>query len=442
MPESTHMNSLSQKIVSLILGGLMTFVPKSILAEHRAALVLDVHAYETADLKLPKPNLQPLIKRLEAHGFRCTVISNPDNNQIKREVEGFASRTPIRGTALVYFVGRAAPGEYLKQKTLSLLDIKSRPGRGLGVNFVLDQLQANGGSSRNLVIIDTPDDASPALKIPALHHDESVLETLGKPSKALSPPSKMIPGGKAGDEWLGPRGMIYCWCPPGSFIMGSPQSEKGRFLDEEQRKVEIQEGFWMAKYEWPRGLWRGNFNRSAIGSHKLDPVNMVSQSKDTLAREIKPMNEAAKKSDLLPSGWEFGLPSAPQWEYAARAGTTTTYFFGAEHAQISKYANFADKTWFDTGEIYANHAHRSLSDGHAKIAKVGSFKPNPWGVHDILGNVAEWTDSAYMRGGSWVSTPRNCRCAHRQKMGDRDQRNYLGVRMVIRKNSTATPKKQ
>ena len=411
-------------------------------AEHRAALVLDVHAYETADLKLPKPNLQPLIKRLEAHGFRCTVISNPDNNQIKREVEGFASRTPVRGTALVYFVGRAAPGEYLKQKTLSLLDIKSRPGRGLGVNFVLDQLQANGGSSRNLVIIDTPDDASPALKIPDLHHDESVLETLGKPSKALSPPSKMIPGGKAGDEWVGPRGMVYCWCPPGSFTMGSPQSEKGRFLDEEQRNVEIQEGFWMAKYEWPRGLWRGNFNRSAIGSHKLDPVNMVSQSKDTPAREIKPMNEAAKKSGLLPQGWEFGLPSESQWEYAARAGTTTAYFFGVEHSQISKYANFADKAWFDTGETYANHAHRSLSDGYSKLAPVGSMQPNNWGLHDMLGNVAEWTDDAVMRGGSWVSTPRNCRCAHRQKMGDRDQRNYLGIRVVIRKSSTATPKKQ
>ena len=88
-------------------------------AEHRAALVLDVHAYEAADLKLPKPNLQPLIKRLEAHGFQCTVKSNLDNNQIKREVEGFASRTPVRGTALVYFVGRAAPGEYL----LSLIHI-------------------------------------------------------------------------------------------------------------------------------------------------------------------------------------------------------------------------------------------------------------------------------------------------------------------------------
>ena len=436
------MSSLFQKIGSLILGGLMTFVPKSILAEHRAALVLDVHAYEAADLKLPKPNLQPLIKRLEAHGFQCTVKSNLDNNQIKREVEGFASRTPVRGTALVYFVGRAAPGEYLKKKTICLLDVKSRPGRGLGANFVLDQLQAKGGSSRNLVILDTPDDASPALKIPDLHYDELVLETLGKPSKAVSPPNKMIAGRKFGDEWVGPRGMVYCWCPQGKFTMGSPEVEKGRFEDETQREVEIQEGFWMAKYEWPRGLWRGNRNNKAIDKDKLHPVNMVSQSKDTLAREIKPMNEAAKKSGLLPPGWEFGLPSESQWEYAARAGTTTTYFFGAEHTQISYYANFADKTWFDTGEIYANHAHRSLSDGYSKLAPVGSLQPNNWGLHDMLGNVAEWTDAAVMRGGSWISTPWNCRCAHRQKMGDRDQRNYLGIRVVIRKISTATPKKQ
>jgi len=411
-------------------------------AEHRDALVLDVHAYEAAELKLSTPNLQPILKRLETHGFRYTVISNPDNNQIKREVEGFAARTPVQGTALVYFIGRASPGEYLKQKTLCLLDVKSRPGRGLGVNFVLDQLQAKGGSSRNLVILDTSDKVPPPLKIPNVHHDESILNTLDKPSKAVSPPSKMIPGRKAGDEWVGPRGMVYCWCPPGKFTMGSPETETGRFADEAQREVEIKEGFWMAKYELPRGLWRGNKNGKAIDNDKLHPVNMVSQSKDTLAREIKPMNEAAKKSGLLPAGWEFGLPSEIQWEYAARAGTTTTYFFGKDPSHINRYANFADKAWFDTGETYANHAHRTLFDGHAKLAPVGSLQPNPWGLHDVLGNVAEWTDDAVMRGGSWVSIPQYCRSAHRQKMGDRDQRNYLGIRVVIRKASTATPKKK
>ncbi|MGE4549796.1 MAG: caspase family protein, partial [Opitutales bacterium] len=216
-------------------------------AEHRAALVLDIHAYDSAELRLPAPDLKPLLKRLEAHGFQWTVQTNIDNNQLKGAIDNFAARTPVRGTALVYFIGRVAAGDYLKQKTLCLLDTRSKPGRGLGVNFILGQLQAKGGSSRNLVILDTPKDTAPALERPQVYHDEAILQSLAKPSRPVSPPGKMVPGRKAGDEWVGPRGMVYCWCPPGKFSMGSPESEKGRFLDETQREVEIKEGFWMAK---------------------------------------------------------------------------------------------------------------------------------------------------------------------------------------------------
>ena len=105
-------------------------------AEHRAALVIANHAYEFADLKLPAPDLKAVVARLERHGFQCTVKANLDNNQLKRSIEGFAARTPVQGTALVYFIGQAWPGEYAKYKTICLLDTKSKPGRGLGVNSV------------------------------------------------------------------------------------------------------------------------------------------------------------------------------------------------------------------------------------------------------------------------------------------------------------------
>ena len=281
-----------------------------------------------------------------------------------------------RGTALVYFIGQALPGEYNKRKTLCLLDIKGRPGRGLGADYVLQQLHARGGSARNLLALaSAAQPGGPSLELPGdsrlvFGDAEAVFNTLGLASPVVGPPGKMVPGRKAGDEWVGPRGMVYCWCPPGRFVMGSPENEPGRFSDEEQREVVIREGFWMAKYEWPRGLWRGNRKNKAVDEDKLHPVNMVSQSKDTLAREIKPMNEAARKSGLLPAGWEFALPSEAQWEYAARAGTTTAYFFGNQPTQIHKHANFADKTAYDTGSIYTNHAHRTLDDGVAALARV------------------------------------------------------------------------
>ena len=414
------------------------------LADHRAALVIANHTYEAADLKLPEPNLKAVVARLEGHGFQCEVQRNLDNNQLKREIEDFAARTPVRGTALVYFIGQALPGEYNGSKTLCLLDIKARPGRGLGVDHVFAQLHAKGGSTRHVVVVDAPQ--APAVEVGALPEGstlvfgdgEAMFKTLGKASVPVSPRTKLIFGRRVGDEWVGPRGMVYCWCPPGRFVMGSPENEPGRFADETQREVTLTEGFWMAKYEWPRALWRGNLHREAVGSHKLHPVNMASLSKDTQAREIRPMNAAAQK--LLPTGWEFALPGEDQWEYAARAGASGAWSFGSDAKLLPRHANFADKTAYDTGGIYTNHAHRTLDDGYAGLAPVGSFAPNAWGLHDLHGNVAEWCDNAVMRGGSWVSTPQNCRLAARQKMGDRDQRNYLGVRVVIRKHRPA-PKK-
>ena len=91
-------------------------------ADHRSALVIANHNYAAVELKLDAPDLKAVVARLERHGFQCTVKSNLDNNQLKRAIEDFAVRTPVRGTGLVYFIGQAAPGEYQGSKTLCLLD--------------------------------------------------------------------------------------------------------------------------------------------------------------------------------------------------------------------------------------------------------------------------------------------------------------------------------
>ena len=135
-------------------------------ADHRSALVIANHNYAAAELKLEAPDLKAVVARLERHGFQCTVKSNLDNNELKRSIEGFASRTPVRGTGLIYFIGQAAPGEYQGSKTLCLLDTKSKPGRGLGLDYVFAQLHAKGGSTRQLVVVDAPKVAAQTMELP------------------------------------------------------------------------------------------------------------------------------------------------------------------------------------------------------------------------------------------------------------------------------------
>ena len=168
---------------------------------------------------------------------------------------------------------------------------------------------------------------------------------------------------------------------------------------------------------------------------------MVSQSKDIVARTVKPITKEEHSKGRLPKEWEYALPSEEQWEYAARAGSKSTYYFGNDLAQLPKHANFADKAMYESKDIYSNHAHRTLNDGIAQIAKVGQLAANPWGLHDMHGNVSEWTDSAVIKGGSWLSTTQNLRSAYRHKLGDRDQRNYVGVRLAIRRINPNTKKK-
>lgn len=311
------------------------------------------------------------------------------------------------------------------------------------------------------------------------------LAAVGAPaSAAVSPPTILEPGTRVGDEWVNDEGIVFCWCPPGSFMIGSNAAEPGRMPHETQTPVGFPQGFWMAKYEFtlrdalPYGIVRG------VGDHKLSPVSSFVvgsiHKPNTAPTILKKLNERA------PEGWVYDIPTEAEWEYAARAGTTTAYSFGDDPADLPKYGNFADKSLRETassglfnGEFsdtrpqntqneYGtfSYAHKSWNDGVVTTARVGSYLPNPWGLHDVHGNVTEITstffhperlviekpDAIFRRGfygmvgkgGSWISLPSYCRSAFRAQRvggdgGEAGGEYYEGFRIMLRAEGVEPP---
>lgn len=187
--------------------------------------------------------------------------------------------------------------------------------------------------------------------------------------------------------------------PGGKFLMGSPESESGRNSDEgPQREIEIAP-FWMGKCEvtWNEfELFMYPTEEKRIrASHKVsDELNELTDAssrptqpyvemsfgmgKDGFPAISMTQHSANKYCEWLSAktGHFYRLPTEAEWEYAARAGTKTAYFWGDDPSQADEYC------W------WANN-----SEG--KYQKVGRKKPNPWGLHDILGNVIEWTLDQY-----------------------------------------------
>jgi sulfatase modifying factor 1 len=105
----------------------------------------------------------------------------------------------------------------------------------------------------------------------------------------------------------------------------------------------------------------------------------------------------------------YRLPTLDEWEVACRAGTTTTYFFGSDPAKIGEYAN----VWHGLDHMKADY-----SDGYMYTSPVGSFKPNPWGLYDMYGNVFQFCTgklphdthprTVHARGGSWWCSIHSC----------------------------------
>ncbi len=147
------------------------------------------------------------------------------------------------------------------------------------------------------------------------------------------------------------------------------------------------------------------------------------------------------------TGKQYRLPTEAQWEYAARAGTTTSRYWGNDPNKACRYANVADETAKkEQGWSWADH---NCTDGYVYTAPVGNFKPNAFGLFDMIGNVWEWTCSEYeskytgkeqrctksagrfaVRGASWNVGAWGARSAVRYRDSPTDRGDWLGARLV------------
>ncbi len=180
--------------------------------------------------------------------------------------------------------------------------------------------------------------------------------------------------------------------PAGEFLMGSPENEKGRKPDEgPQVKVKV-DPFWMGSCEvtwghyWPYVLV--SENRYAARDKQSPMVDAVSGPTELIFVPVEfgenhPVTDITRHGALKFCQWlsartgqYYRLPTEAEWEYAARAGTTTTWPWGEDATKLGEYA------WY-------------FENCEALIHPVGQKRPNAWGFYDLLGNAGEWTLDQY-----------------------------------------------
>jgi formylglycine-generating enzyme required for sulfatase activity len=252
--------------------------------------------------------------------------------------------------------------------------------------------------------------------------------------------------------WKEPvTGLVFAWAQGGCFLMGSPQSEKGRSEDEGPVHEVCLDGFWVSQTVVTNAQFRRfqkDHDSRDYAGHSLngdgEPAVYVSW--------VDANNFSQWLTGQNGGQYKFRLPTEAEWEYACRAGSETSRYWGEDASRACIYENVADYTAERLLGIKPVH---ECDDGYATTAPVGSFRSNPLGLFDMLGNVLQWCSDVYgvdsyvrhdrnnpqntdesmgqsrvIRGGCWRGSADSIRCSIRGSGLPNSMKDVLGFRIV------------
>jgi formylglycine-generating enzyme required for sulfatase activity len=229
-------------------------------------------------------------------------------------------------------------------------------------------------------------------------------------------------------------GMEFVLIGPGTFLMGSPEIEPGRFVGEIQHKVNLTRPFYLQTTEVTQAQWLTLMGDNPSGQKRCGgncPVEQISW--EDAQRFVRTLNQKEGTDS-------YRLPTEAEWEYACRAGAATTIPNGPINTlQCELDDNLNAIAWY-------------CGNSQGRVHPVAGKNPNAWGLYDMLGNVQEWCQDwfgAYpadevvnptgpkkgtyrvMRGGAWFSPARDSRCASRFGSPPLYRFQHIGFRLVM-----------
>jgi formylglycine-generating enzyme required for sulfatase activity len=282
-------------------------------------------------------------------------------------------------------------------------------------------------------------------------------------------------------------GLRYVLIPPGTFLMGTPEDEPGHkgaeYAEGPRHTVTLTCPFYLGKCEVTVGQFRWFVESTGHktdaektgGGHAHDEKAVWKHRPGTnwknpgfagpyTLKDDHPVVHVSHTDASEFCKWRFGrhvpcvtgtfdLPTEAQWEWACRAGTATRYWWGDEEDKTGRVANVCDRS-LKTVHADWPRAAMPMDDGHAFVAPVGSYQPNAFGLHDMIGNVWEFCSTRFgpypkepatdpgdldperkrgfaVRGGGWSNEPKDVRSGGRNADPPHFCHGNLGFRVAV-----------